>query len=173
MPGSLSYGHSRSQKSYTAPTGINPAVYMQELTMQADAFRREGDFHAALRLLQKHLAVVSYYRGSRTVHAARAMAKLATVAREAGNERDAHTWAFYALRAFAALMMDNEAPHKQHIAENIAQLDQAYPGLMDGSAAQVSGVPDFTSGKLRHPAKPASDEQPALSPSQRTDLSLG
>ncbi len=173
MPGSLSYDHSRTRKTYMAPTGIDPTVYMHELNAQAEAFCREGDYHAALRLLQKRLAVVSYYRGSRTVHAAQAMAKLAAVTRETGNERDAHAWAYYAMRAYAALMMDNEAPHKQHIAESLALLDRAYPSLLEAGPLQVSGVPDFTSGQLRHPIKPVTEEHKAMPLPQRTDLTLG
>ena len=144
---------------------------MQELSQQADAFCREGDVHAALRLLQKRLAVVSYYRGSRTVHAAQAMAKLAYLTRDTGNERDASTWAYYAMRGYAALMMDGEARHKQHIAESIAMLDHDYPSLSEGHF-ECSGVPDFTTGRLRYAPKPVSDdhalatlERPGLIPS--------
>jgi hypothetical protein len=155
----MSYGHSRSQRAYTAPAGIDPRVYMQELSQQAEALCREGDFHPALRLLQKRLAVVSYYRGSRTLQAAQAMAKLAYVTRDIGNERDANTWAYYAMRAYAALMMDGEARHKQQIAEGIAMLDQDYPSITAGETFQCSGVPDFTSGRLQ--PQPLPHAQPA------------
>jgi hypothetical protein len=160
MSGSLHYDRPRASRLYMAPTGIDPRVYMQDLSLQADVFSREGDFHAALRLLQKRLAVVSYYRGSRTVHAAQAMAKLAYATRETGNEKDAQTWAYYAMRGYAALMMDGEARHKQHIADSIAMLDQDYPGL---AGFECSGVPDFTSGKLQHSPAPAA-EQNSLAP---------
>jgi hypothetical protein len=169
MAGSLSYDHSRSQKSYMAPTGMDPAVYMQHLSQEADAFCREGDLHAALRLLQKRLAVVSYYRGSRTVQAAQAMAKLASVTRQTGNEQDATTWAYYAFRAYATLMMNDEARHKQHMAESLAMLDQEYPGLSKGKSFACTGVPDFTSGKLLHSPKAVPDRESTAPMALETD----
>ena len=169
MPGSLQYDRPRPSRFYMAPTGVDPRVYMQDLSLQADEFIRESDFHPALRLLQKRLAVVSYYRGSRTVHAAQAMAKLAYVTRETGNEKDAMTWAYYAMRGYAALMMDGEARHKQHIADSIAMLDQDFPDL---SQFECVGVPDFTTGRLQHAPIAPGDER-HFSPARRNSLTNG
>ena len=172
MAGSLQYNTSRPSRFYMAPAGVDPRVYMQDLNVQADEFIREGDFHSALRLLQKRLAVVSYYRGSRTVHAAQAMAKLAYATRETGNEKDATTWAYYAMRGYAALMMDGEARHKQHIAESVAMLDRDYPGLSQNGNFECSGVPDFTTGKLQHAPIAPGDSQ-HFSATRRNGLTNG
>ena len=172
MSGSLQYDRPRSPRLYTAPSGVDPRVYMQNLSVEAEDFIREGDFHSALRLLQKRLAVVSYYRGSRTVYAAQAMAKLAYTTRGTGNEQDAISWAYYAMRAYAALMMDGEARHKQHMAESVAMLDQDYPGISRDGAFSCSGVPDFTTGKLQRNAKPVVTESRAAAYAARPDLLL-
>ena len=142
------YEPAPADRVYVAPRGVDPAAYMRDLGKQAESLIGANDFDAALRLLQKRLAVISYYRGSRTLLAAQAMASLARLAAKMGNLNDAETWAHFAMRAFGALMMDAEARNKPAIVENMSTLHQAFPTATVLENFERNGAPDFTTGTL-------------------------
>ena len=144
----LRYEPALAERVYIAPKGTDPGLYMRTLAAQAESLIRENNLHPALTLLQKRLAVVSHYRGSRTTHAAQAMAGLARVATKMGMKQDARTWAHYAMRTYAALMVDAETRNKPGIMECMAALHEAFPDAMILDDAERTGAPDFTTGTL-------------------------
>ena len=144
----LRYEPPPAKRIYVAPRGTDPVVFMRELGAQAEVLIRDSDFSAALRLLQRRLAVISYYRGSRTQQAAQAMASLARLSAKMNNTQDAETWAHYALRAYAALLTDAETRNKSAIVESMSTLHEAFPDAAVLEDFERSGAPDYTTGTL-------------------------
>ena len=144
----LRYEPAPARRVYVAPKGTDPVAFMRDLGTRAERLIQENDFHAAMKLLQQRLAVISHYRGSRTLQAAQAMGSLARHAARMNSEQDAQTWAHYAMRAYAALMMDAETRNKPGIMESMAALHEAFPEAAVLKDFERSGAPDFTTGTL-------------------------